>query len=106
MGILEKLFGRAPKEVGGGEFIASRKPVARFRVEQTLNILGKETLIGTVEGIIYPGYKVRGRDIAPIREIQRERKRVDFAVDGDRVALILEGRANAKNGEVLEVYRS
>jgi translation initiation factor IF-2 len=89
-----------------GEFIASRKPVAKFRVEQVLNVLGRETLIGTVEGIIYPGYKVKGRSIALIREIQRERKRVDFAVDGDRVALILDGKTKAKKGDVLEIYQS
>ncbi len=89
-----------------GEFIASRKPVAFFKVEQTLNVLGRETLVGTVEGIIYPGYKVKGRGVAIIREIQRERKRVDFAVDGDRVALILEGRTGAKKGDILEIYQS
>jgi len=89
-----------------GEFIASRRPVARFRVEQVLTVLGRETLIGTVEGIVYPGYKVKGREIAVIREIQRKRKKVDFAVDGDRVALILEGRTNAKKGETLEIYQS
>jgi len=71
-----------------------------------VNILGRETLIGTVEGVIYPGYKVKGDGIAVIREIQRERKKVDFAVDGDRVALILEGRTNAKKGERLEIYQS
>ncbi|NJE54742.1 tRNA-binding protein Pbp11 [Thermococcus sp. 21S9] len=104
MGLFD--FLRRPREGESGEFIASRKPVAKFRVEQVLNVLGRETLIGTVEGIIYPGYKVKGRSIALIREIQRERKRVDFAVDGDRVALILEGKTNAKKGDVLEVYQS
>ena len=94
------------KKNAGGEFIASRKPVAHFKVEQVVNILGRETLIGTVEGVIYPGYKVKGDGIAVIREIQRERKKVDFAVDGDRVALILEGRTNAKKGERLEIYQS
>jgi len=86
--------------------IVSRRPVARFNVEQALNVLGKETLIGTVEGIIYPGYKVKGESAALIREIQKDRKRVDFAVDGDRVALVLEGKTNAKKGEVLDVYQS
>ncbi|WP_456367193.1 tRNA-binding protein Pbp11 [Thermococcus sp.] len=88
------------------EFIASKKPAARFSVENVVNILGREALIGTVEGVIYPGYKVKGKGIAVIREIQRDRKRVDFAVDGDRVALILEGRTNAKKGDLLEVYQS
>ena len=105
MGLFDFLKGKDRKEVGG-EFIASRKPVARFRVEQVMNVLGRETLIGTVEGIVYPGYKVRGKEIAVIREIQREKKRVDFAVGGDRVALILEGRTNAKKGETLEIYQS
>ena len=86
--------------------IVSRNPVGKFRVEQTLNVLGKETLIGTVEGIIYPGYKVKGKSVAVIREIQKDRKKVDFAVDGDRVALVLEGKTNAKKGDVLEVYQS
>jgi len=86
--------------------IVSRSPIGKFMVEQTLNVLGRETLVGTVEGVIYPGYKVKGRDIAIIREIQRERKRVDFAVDGDRVALILEGKTKAKKGDVLEIYQS
>jgi len=80
------------------------KPVGKFRVERALNVLGRETLIGTVEGTIYPGCRVKGRSIALIREIQRDRKRVDLAVDGDRVALVLEGRTNAKKGDVLEVF--
>ncbi len=104
MGLFD--FLRRPRTGESREFIASRKPVAKFRVEQVLNVLGGETLIGTVEGIIYPGYKVKGGNIAIIREIQRERKRVDFAVDGDRVALILEGKTKAKKGDVLEIYQS
>jgi len=86
--------------------IVSRNPVGKFRVEQSLNVLGKETLIGEVEGIIYPGYKVKGESVALVREIQKDRKKVDFAVDGDRVALVLEGKTNAKKGDVLEVYQS
>ncbi|WP_297509551.1 tRNA-binding protein Pbp11 [Thermococcus sp.] len=105
MGLFDFLRKKAEKETGG-EFIASRRPVATFRVEQIMNIMGREALIGTVEGIIYPGYKVKGKGIAIIREIQKDRKRVDFAVDGDRVALILEGNTNAKKGERLEVYQS
>ncbi|WP_297480916.1 tRNA-binding protein Pbp11 [Thermococcus sp.] len=97
---------RLKKEDAGGEFIASRRPVGRFLVEEVLTVFGRETLIGMVEGVIYPGYKVKGRAVALIREIQRDRKRVDFAVDGDRVALILEGRTNAKKGDLLEVYQS
>lgn len=89
-----------------GEFIASRRPVAYFGVEQVLTVLGRETLIGTAEGIIYPGYKVKGKGIAIIREIRRGKKKVDFAVDGDKVALILEGRTNAKKDERLEIYQS
>ena len=104
MSFLRRFFGGRKKaeEIE----IVSRKPVAKFKVEQTLNILGKETLIGTVEGIIYPGYKVKGESVALVREIQKDRKKVDFAVDGDRVALVLEGKTNAKKGDVLEVYQS
>ncbi|WP_297499247.1 tRNA-binding protein Pbp11 [Thermococcus sp.] len=104
MGLLDFLRGKKTKT--DGEFIASRKPVATLGVEGVMNVLGKETVIGTVEGVIYPGYKVKGRGIAIIREIQKGRKRVDFAVDGDRVALILEGKINAKKGERVEVYQS
>ena len=105
MGLFDFLRRSARKETGG-EFVASRRPVATFRVEQIVNIMGREALIGTVEGIIYPGYKIKGEGIAIIREIQRDRRKVDFAVDGDRVALILEGKTNAKKGESLEVYQS
>ncbi|WP_227738771.1 tRNA-binding protein Pbp11 [Thermococcus eurythermalis] len=104
MSFLKKFFGRQGKaeEIK----IVSRNPVGKFRVEQSLNVLGKEMLIGEVEGIMYPGYKVKGESVAIIREIQRDRKKVDFAVDGDRVALVLEGKTNAKKGDVLEVYQS
>ena len=105
MGLFDFLK-RPEKEDAGGEFIASRNPAGRFLVDEVLTVFGRETLIGTVEGVVYPGYKVKGKGIAVIREIQRNRKRVDFAVDGDRVALILEGRTNAKKGDLLEVYQS
>jgi len=105
MGLFDFLR-KSEKEEASEEFIASRKPVARFKVEEVMNVLGREALIGTVEGVIYPGYKVKGKGIALIRKIQMGRKKVDFAVDGDRIALILEGRTNAKKGETLEIYRS
>lgn len=41
-----------------------------------------------------------------IYKIEKERKTVDFAIDGDTVALILEGDLKAKPGEVLEIYQS
>ncbi|ANF22805.1 tRNA-binding protein Pbp11 [Thermococcus piezophilus] len=107
MGFLSRLFG-GKKETSTEEIqIVSRKPVGKFRVEKTFKILGKETLIGKVEnGIIYPGYKLRGKEVAVIYKIEKERKTVDFAIDGDTVALILEGDLKAKPGEVLEIYQS
>ncbi len=104
MKFLRRFFGK-DREVEKIE-IVSRRPVAKFKVEQILNVLGKETLIGTVEGIIYPGYKIKGKNTALVRRIEKDRKTVDFAVDGDRVALVLEGKTNAKKGDLLEVYQS
>lgn len=87
--------------------IFSKKPVAKFRVERVFNILGKPAIIGEVlEGIIYPGYKIKGKDVALIRKIQKDHRDVDFAIEYDRVALLLEGNINVKENEILEVYQS
>lgn len=87
--------------------VFSKRPVAKFKVERVFEILGREVLVGEVaEGVIYPGYKVKRKKAALIREIQRERQRVDFALEYDKVALVLEGRLNPKAGEMLEVYQS
>jgi translation elongation factor EF-1alpha len=89
------------------EDLVSREPVAFFSVERVMNVMGRETLVGRVEGgIVYPGYKIKGRGVALIRAIEMEHRRVEFAVDGDKVALILEGKAGTKKGMTLEIYQS
>ncbi|MDI3474629.1 MAG: hypothetical protein PWQ79_1819 [Thermococcaceae archaeon] len=105
MGILEKIFGGRK---GEGEIeIVSRKPVGSFRVDEVFYRQGRQALVGEVlGGLIYPGYKVKGGGTALIREIQSERKKVDFAVSGDRVVLLLEGRLEVSPGQILEVYQS
>ncbi|USG99972.1 translation factor [Thermococcus argininiproducens] len=101
MRILERFFKRERVE------IFSRKPVGRFKVEEVLNILGKQVIIGEVlEGVIYPGYKLKGRGVALIREIQKDRKKVDFALEYDRVGLVLEGTLGVEGEEILEVYQA
>ncbi|ALV63324.1 hypothetical protein ADU37_CDS16250 [Thermococcus sp. 2319x1] len=91
------------KEVG----VFSKRPAAKFKVEKVFEISGREVLAGeVVEGIIYPGYKVKGKGAALIREIQKEKQKVDFALEYDKVALVLEGKPSTKAGEILEVYQS
>ncbi|EHR77929.1 Translation factor [Thermococcus litoralis DSM 5473] len=100
------LFDIFKKKEGRVE-IFSKRPVAKFKVEKVFEIFGNEVLVGeVVEGVIYPGYKVKGKKAALIREIQKERQKVDFALEYDKVALVLEGKLNTKAGEVLEVYQS
>lgn len=87
--------------------IVSKRPVAKFKVEKVFEIFGREILVGeVVEGVIYPGYKIKGNGAALIREIQKDNQRVDFALAYDEVALSLEGRTNAKVEDILEVYQS
>ncbi|MCO6040547.1 tRNA-binding protein Pbp11 [Thermococcus alcaliphilus] len=100
------LFDIFKKKEGGVE-IFSKRPVAKFKVEKVFEIFGREVLVGeVVEGVIYPGYKVKGNGAALIREIQKERQKVDFALEYDKVTLVLEGKLNTKAGEILEVYQS
>ncbi|ACS90577.1 MULTISPECIES: tRNA-binding protein Pbp11 [Thermococcus] len=102
MGLFD-VFKKREKEVQ----IFSRKSVGKFKVEKTFKIFGKEVLVGEViEGVIYPGYKIKGERAALIREIQRDRQEVDFALEYDKVALVLDGKLNPKVGEILEVYQS
>jgi len=101
LSFLSKLFKNDRAE------ITSRKPVGKFKVEKVFEILTKQVLVGeVVEGVIYPGYKLKGNNVALIREIQRDRQKVDFAVEYDKVALVLEGRINTGEGEILEIYQS
>lgn len=106
MGFFRKLFKKPERDIEKIE-IVSRKPVGKFRVLQVFQILGKQALSGEViDGIIYPGYKLKGRDVGIIMGIEKEYRRVDFAVSGDTVALILENNMKVEKGEVLEVYQS
>lgn len=100
------LFDIFKKKESGVE-VFSKRPVAKFKVEKVFEIFGREVLVGeVVEGVIYPGYKVKGKKAALIREIEKERQKVDFALEYDKVALVLEGKLNTKAGEILEVYQS
>jgi len=106
MGLFGKIFKKSKKEINKVE-IVSRKPVGKFRVLQIFQILGRQILSGEVlEGIIYPGYKLKGKDVGVIMAIEKEHRRVDFAVSGDTVALILENNMKAEKGDILEVYQS
>ncbi|USS41540.1 translation factor [Thermococcus aggregans] len=86
--------------------IFSRKSVGKFKVEKTFEVFGRKVLVGDViEGVIYPGYKVKGEDAALIREIQKEGQRIDFALQWDHVELVLEDNIDVKVGEVVKVYQ-
>ncbi|WP_324615389.1 tRNA-binding protein Pbp11 [Thermococcus thioreducens] len=102
--ILKRLLGRRDyHEVD----VVSREPVGKFRVEKILKVLNRQVLVGEVtKGLIYPGYKVKGKSVSPIMKIERNHQRVDFAVAGDRVALMLEHEVPCEEGEELEIYRS
>ncbi len=107
LSILRRLLGkRDDNEIGG---VASRNPVGRFRVERSLKVSSRQVLIGEViEGIIYTGYKVKGRAVSPIMKIERDHMEIDFAIAGDRVALMLEHEIPCEEGGEggLEVYQS
>ncbi len=106
MDILRRIF-KKPKGGINKIEIVSRKPVGKFRVLQVFNIFGKQVLAGEVlEGIIYPGYKLKGRNVGIVRNIEKNRKKVYFAVSGDVVALMLENKMDVNGGELLEVYQS
>jgi len=96
------VFKKRKKEVQ----IFSRRAVGKFKVERVFEVLGREVVGEVIEGVIYSGYKLKGKGATLIREIQKERQKVDFALECDKVALVLEGKINPKVGEVLEVYQS
>jgi len=101
------LFKIFSKKKDHGEFIASKRPSGKFRVEITFKVGTREALVGeVVEGIIYPGYKLKGPSVGVVRSIEREHEKIDFAVSGDKVALIMESPTGARKGDVLEVYQS
>ncbi len=89
------------------EEIVSREPVGKFQVIGVTSVLGRQVLGGVVlDGAIYPGYKLKDGGVALIREIHIQNRKVDFAVEGDRVALVLEGTLKLRDGNVIEVYQS
>jgi len=89
------------------EEVVSKKPVGRFQVAGVTSILGRQVLGGIVlDGVIYPGYKLKGDGVALVREIHIQNRKVDFAVEGDRVALVLEGTLKLRDGDAIEVYQS
>ncbi|MBO8174770.1 MAG: translation factor [Thermococcus sp.] len=106
MGLFGKIFKKSKEDIDKIE-IVSRTPVGRFRVLRVFQITGRQVLSGEViGGVIYPGYKLKGKDVGVIMAIERQHKRVDFAISGDTVALILENNMKVEKGEVLEVYQS
>ncbi len=107
MGLLDRILGRRARDENPPE-IVSRNPVGRFKVERELRAMGRQILIGEVlEGIVYPAYKLKaGRKVALIYRIEKEHREVEFAVSGDRVALILEGEIEVGKEEEIEVYQS
>ena len=103
MSFLSKFFKKDREDVE----IVSRKPVGKFRVKKSLKIFGRQVLIGEVfEGIIYPGYKLRGKTVGIVMKIEMEKREADFAVAGDEVALMLENEIPCKKGDELEIYQS
>jgi hypothetical protein len=104
--IIGKIFGREGKSETEIQ-VVSRKPIGKFHVVGITYVLGKQVLGGIVlEGAIYPGYKLKGGGVAVIRDIRIQNRKVDFAVEGDQVALVLEGTLKLKGGEVIEVFQS
>ncbi len=104
MRILRRLLGR-----GNGDIeVVSRKPVGRFRVKRSFRVGQRKVLTGVLEdGMATPGYKLKGgAGVAMIYKIEREGRVVDFVVDGDEAALVLEGELEAEDGDTLDVYAS
>jgi len=106
MGILSRLLRR--RNNGEEIQIVSRRPVGKFRVKGSFRVGQRKVLTGVLEdGMATPGYKLKGEaGVAMIYKIEREGRVVDFVVDGDEAALILEGELKTDEGEVLEVYTS
>ena len=104
--ILLSFFRRIFKR-GSGEVITSRNPIGKFRVKRELKSGEKQALLGEVlEGVIYPGYKLKGNGVALIRRLRQGGKEMDFAVEYDEVVILLEGKIRVKENEILEVYQS
>ncbi|AIF68735.1 hypothetical protein PAP_01475 [Palaeococcus pacificus DY20341] len=87
--------------------IASRNPIGKFRVKKELKSGEKQALLGEVlEGVIYPGYKLKGDGVALVRRLKQGDKEIDFAVEYDEVVILLEGKIRVKENDILEVYQS
>lgn len=89
--------------------ILSKKPAGKVVVEEVVNIMGKDVIIGTVEsGMIGVGFKVKGPSgIGGIVRIERNREKVEFAIAGDRIGISIEGKiGKVKKGDVLEIYQT
>ncbi|WP_232460947.1 tRNA-binding protein Pbp11 [Thermococcus radiotolerans] len=83
----------------------SGKPIGKFRVDSVLRVFTRPVLIGEVlEGTVYPGCKLKGRGTGKIVRMEQERREVEFAASGDRVALMLENGMSVEEGDVLEIY--
>ncbi|WP_456365532.1 tRNA-binding protein Pbp11 [Thermococcus sp.] len=106
MGILSRLFNRGEEE-GSEERIIEREPAGRFRVENCLILPVGRVVIGEViDGVLYPGYKLKGEDgVAVVMGIEKEHRKVDFAIAGDLVGLFLDGDIECMEGDELEVYK-
>ncbi|AEC52601.1 hypothetical protein PNA2_1686 [Pyrococcus sp. NA2] len=81
------------------------KPVGSIKVEKKLKVLMRTVIVGEVtSGIVKVGYKVRkGRKSAGIMKIEKEHKEVEFAIPGDKIAIMLEKDIGTREGDILEV---
>ncbi|AAL81031.1 translation factor [Pyrococcus furiosus DSM 3638] len=108
MGLFDFLKRKEVKEEEKIE-ILSKKPAGKVVVEEVVNIMGKDVIIGTVEsGMIGVGFKVKGPSgIGGIVRIERNREKVEFAIAGDRIGISIEGKiGKVKKGDVLEIYQT
>nr|7ANU_A Chain A, Pbp11 protein [Pyrococcus abyssi GE5]7ANU_B Chain B, Pbp11 protein [Pyrococcus abyssi GE5] len=80
--------------------------VGKVKVENIL-IVGFKTVIicEVLEGMVKVGYKVRkGKKVAGIVSMEREHKKVEFAIPGDKIGIMLEKNIGAEKGDILEVF--
>ena len=105
--ILKKIFKKSKsEELDFQERGAEKYLVGKVKVERKLKVGSWDAVICRVEeGIVRVGYKLKkGRKKVPIMKIQKERKEIEFAIPGDKVALVLDGSIEVEKGEMLEVY--
>ncbi|BAA30333.1 tRNA-binding protein Pbp11 [Pyrococcus horikoshii] len=94
------------KRKGEDEKDVTGKPVGKVKVESILKVGFRDVIICEVlEGIVKVGYKVKkGKKVAGIVSMEREHKKIEFAIPGDRVGMMLEKNINAEKDDILEVY--